>query len=353
MTHSIAELRRRVIDPTSVAGVTPVVYDDARRRGVRALQVRNALGLQLCLIVDRGLDASELLYRGVPLTWYGPGNASPVEGRDPSVDAFERTFFGGLVTTCGMDAFGPPGRDAWGSWPQHGHFNRTAAVDVRFMTDWNADEPAIEITGTIHQFQMFGAALRVERAWRVYVDSNTIELRDRVTNDGGRREPHLLLYHCNAGHPLLGERTFWTLDAEKAEPRDDVAASGLDRWADGGAPRAEFKEQVYSHKPRADENGWSIAIVRNPTLHHGTAMAVSFRPEQLPGLFTWRMLGFGTYVMAVEPANCTNVGGRLAAGDALPFLEPGELRDYILRFEVCSGPPAEPGAANTMRSPAV
>lgn len=334
ITLPIAELRRRVIDPASVAGVTPIVYDDARRRGVRALQIRNALGLQLSLILDRGLDASELLYRGIPLTWYGPGNASPVEGRDPSVDAFERTFFGGLVTTCGMDAFGPPGSDAWGSWPQHGHFNRTAATDVCFMTDWNADEPMIEVTGTIRQFQMFGAALRVERRWRLRIDANVIELRDRVTNDSGRREPHMLLYHCNAGYPLLGDRTSWELEAEEAQPRDDKAARGLDSWADGGAPLAEFEEQVFTHKPTANSDGWSKATVRNPTLDGGTALTISFRPEQLPGLFTWRMLGFGSYVMAVEPANCTDVGGRLAAGDALPFLEPGEQREYSLRFGI-------------------
>ncbi|MGA3035903.1 MAG: DUF4432 family protein [Vulcanimicrobiaceae bacterium] len=334
VTLPIAELRRRAIDPASIAGVTPVVYDDARRRGVRALHIRNALGLELSLIVDRGLDASELLYHGVPLTWYGPGNAAPVEGRDPSVDAFERTFFGGLVTTCGMDAYGPPGRDAWGSWPQHGHFNRTAATDVRFVTDWHTVEPAIEIAATILQFQMFGAALRVERTWRVRIDQNIIELRDRVTNDGGGREPHMLLYHCNAGYPLLDERTFWKLDAAETQPRDDVAARGMDKWADGDSPHAGFEEQVFIHKPRANSEGWSNATVCNPTLHGGTALTVSFRPEQLPGLFTWRMLGFGSYVMAVEPANCTNVGGRRAAGDALPFLEPGELREYMLRFEV-------------------
>ena len=334
MNPSGAELRRRVIDPGSVAGVTAIVYDDARRRGVRALQVRNARGLQLSLIVDRGLDASELLHRGVPLTWYGPGNAAPVAGRDPSVDAFERTFFGGLVTTCGMDAYGPPGHDAWGSWPQHGHFNRTAATDVHCTTDWNADEPAIEITATIRQFQMFGAAIRVERTWRMQVDANTIELRDRVTNDGGRREPHMVLYHCNAGYPLLGERTRWTLDATETRPRDAVAALDLERWMCGGAPQATFAEQVFLHQPHADPSGWSSATAWNPALDGGTALTVSFRPEQLPGLFTWRMLGYGTYVMAVEPANCTNVGGRLAAGPALPFLESGEWRDYNLRFEV-------------------
>lgn len=151
-----------------------------------------------------------------------------------------------------------------------------------------------------------------------------------------------MLYHCNAGYPLLGERTCWTLDAEDAQPRDDVAASDLDRWSDGGAPRAEFKEQVFTHNPRANKDGWSTATVRNPALDNGTALAVSFRPEQLPGLFTWRMLGFGTYVMAVEPANCTKVDGRLVAGEALVFLEPGEVREYVLRFEAYPTAAADP-----------
>lgn len=66
-----------------------------QRRGVRALQVRNAIGLGLTLIPERGLDASELLDGGMPLTWYGPGNAAPSSNLDPSVDAFNRTFFGG------------------------------------------------------------------------------------------------------------------------------------------------------------------------------------------------------------------------------------------------------------------
>ena len=336
VTLSIGELRRRVIDPASIAGVTPIVYDDARRRGVRALQIRNALGLQLSVVVDRGLDACELLYRGIPLTWYGPGNASPVESRDPSVDAFERTFFGGLVTTCGMDAYGPPGRDAWGSWPQHGHFNRAAAVDVRFVTDWDSDEPTIEVSGTIRQFQMFGAALRVDRTWRIRIDANTIELRDRVTNDGGRLEPHMLLYHCNAGYPLLSEQTSWKLDADETYARDHAAASGLACWSAGAAPHADFAEQVFTHRPRARSDGWATATVHNPALHGGIALSVSFKPEQLPGLFTWRMLGFGTYVMAVEPANCSNVGGRRAAGQegTLPFLEPGDAREYALRFDI-------------------
>ena len=100
------ERRHRSINPARIAGVRALVFDDPQRRGVRALQVRNAIGLGLTLIPERGLDASELLDGGMPLTWYGPGNAAPSSNLDPSVDAFDRTFFGGLVTTCEMDAFG-------------------------------------------------------------------------------------------------------------------------------------------------------------------------------------------------------------------------------------------------------
>lgn len=124
--------RHRWIDPARIASVSAIVFDDPQRRGVRALQVRNAIGLGLTLIPKRGLDASELLYGGMPLTWYGPGNAAPSSNLDQSVDAFNRTFFGGLVATCEMDTFGD---------------GPTAAIEVR---------------GTVLQFAMFGEALCID-----------------------------------------------------------------------------------------------------------------------------------------------------------------------------------------------
>jgi hypothetical protein len=334
--HGIAELRRRTIDPDRLAGVTRVVFDDGPRRGVRALQARNAAGLSVTFVEDRALDASELVYRGNPLTWYGPGSATPPLDRDPDTDSFERTFFGGLVTTCGMDAFGPPGTDRWGRWPQHGHFNRLCARDVRYAVRWDDPVPVIEVGGTILQFRMFGEALRVVRTWRVGVHVNTITLHDRVTNDGSRREPHMLLYHCNIGFPMLDAATSWKVDASSTEPRDAVAAAGLDVWNKGAVPQAHFAEQVFVHRPSPDESGWATATATNPQLAGGTSLSIAFRPDQLPALFTWRMLGYGTYVMAAEPANCPNVGGRIAAENdgSLPLIEPGESHDYTLRFSV-------------------
>ena len=334
--HSVAELRRRMIDPARLAGVTPVVFDDGPRRGARALHVRNAAGLSVTFVTDRALDASELVFRGHPLTWHGPGNAVPALDSDPEVGAFERTFFGGLVTTCGMEAFGPPGEDRWGDWPQHGHFNRLCARDVRYTVRWDEPVPVIEVCGTILQFRMFGESLRVQRTWRVGVYENSITLHDRVTNDGGRREPHMLLYHCNIGFPMLDDATFWTIDAASTEPRDAVAEAALGVWNRGAPPQPQFAEQVFVHQPSADEAGWATATATNPRLAGGTSLSIGFRPIELPALFSWRMLGYGTYVMAAEPANCPNVHGRIAAerDGSLPMLEPGETRDYTLRFSV-------------------
>ena len=330
------ERRRRAIDPARIAGVTSIVFDDPQRRGVRALQVRNATGLGLTLIPDRGLDASELLYCGMPLTWYGPGNATPSEALDPSVDAFERTFFGGLVTTCGMEAFGPPGHDRFGTWPQHGHFNHLAARDVRYAAIGDGPTAAIEVRATILQFAMFGEALRIERTWTIALYENLVTLHDRVSNDGGSAQPHMVLYHCNVGSPMLDEETLWRVDASQSTPRDAIAAEAFEQRFHGGAPQANFAEEVFTHTPRAGDDGWSRATAINDRLQDGVALSVAYRPDQLPALFTWRMLGYGTYVMAAEPANCSNVRGRAAAAadHTLPMLAPGEVRDYDLRFSI-------------------
>lgn len=332
-------LRRRSIDPARIAGVSPIVFDDPQRRGVRALQVRNATGLGLTLVPDRGLGASELLYGGVPLTWYGPGSATPSSNLDPSADAFNRTFFGGLVTTCGMDAFGEPGHDRWGTWPQHGHFNHLAARDVTYGASGEGASATIEVRGTVLQFAMFGAALRIERTWTIGMYENTIALHDRVSNDGGSAQPHMVLYHCNVGWPMLDEQMHWRIDASHSTPRDEVAANAFEKRFLGGAPQRAFAEEVFTHTPLAGDDGWAGATAINDRLQGGLALSIAYLPAQL--LFSWRMLGYGTYVMAAEPANCANVRGRTAAAadHTLPMLEPGESRDYNLRFAVSADRP--------------
>jgi galactose mutarotase-like enzyme len=329
-------LEARVGELQQICGITPILYDDGRARGTRGFLLRTGGGLELEIIADRALDVVGAAYRGIPLTWRGPGGLAHPAYSEPGIEAFERNFFGGLMTTCGLQAFGPSGKDVDGAWQQHGYINHAPAQAVAHRAVWENDRCTFEISGTIRDARMFGASLRLERTWRVVLGENTLRLHDRVTNDGGARAPHMMLYHCNAGFPLLDEELELSVTHRAMHPRDDDARAALDVWNRGGPPESGFKEQVFIHEPSAGEDGWARASASNARLDggRGVELTVCYRPDQLPALMTWRMLGVKTYVMAMEPANCPTIEGRIAARErgTLPFLEPGETREYELEF---------------------
>src|SRR5579872_478538 len=200
-------LETRVGDLGQLGGITPIVYDAGRARGTRGFLLRTGGGLEVEIVADRALDVLSAAYRGIPLTWRGPGGLAHPAYSEPGIEAFERDFFGGLVTTCGLQAFGPPGHDVDGSWQQHGYINHAPAQFVCAGTHWEDEHCTFEITGTIREARMFGPSLRLERTWRATLGENTLRLHDRVTNEGGKRTPHMLLYHCNLGFPLLDDET--------------------------------------------------------------------------------------------------------------------------------------------------
>jgi hypothetical protein len=311
-----------------IGGVTPVTLDG----GVRALHLRSCGGMDALLIVDRALDIAQCAYRGLPLVWRGPG---PIVGPHPdalSMDEFNRTFFGGLLTTCGLEAFGPPGSDEDGAWGQHGHVNHYPADDVQIATDVESEEAFVQIRGIVRQGRLFGEHLRLDRTWTMTRSGSVLRLHDRVTNDGGAASPHMILYHCNAGYPLVDESARVSVTSSAMRVRDDAAKAGISEWDRGAPPRAGFKEQCFVHTAQADAQGWAEARVANES--RGAALSLRFRPDELPACIVWRMLGVRDYVIGIEPANCETIEGRVAARErgTLPMLEPGESRDYRLEF---------------------
>jgi uncharacterized protein DUF4432 len=328
-------VRDRLGRKDQLAAALPVRLDN----GVRAVYLRNGGGIEALIVLDRAMDVAWFGFAGRSLVWHGPGGILPSHPGTLSDDEFERRFFGGLVTTCGLEAFGPAGSDQFGTWGQHGHVNHIAAEECSFRTVLDAPAPYVEVRGVIRQARMFGESLRLERCWRSAIGGTTLELVDRVTNDGGAAVPHMLLYHCNAGYPLLDEHTRLFISQKGVRGRDARSQAALSDWDRGGLPDGGFKEQVFCHDVRAADDGWAVARFTNAELANGVGLAVHFRPEQLPACFSWRMLGVRTYVMAVEPANCPTIEGRIAARSAgtLPFLQPHESKTYELVFRCLSG----------------
>ncbi|WP_344680125.1 aldose 1-epimerase family protein [Saccharopolyspora taberi] len=321
------QLRQRVGSLAQVAGIDRFCEEDGLARGARRFQVRTGSGLVFDVLPDRGLDLGAASFRGVPLAWISPaGHVAPGHAEHAGA-GWQRTFGGGLLTTCGLDQFGAPSTDGGQDFGLHGRASSTPAQQVNAVADGR-----LEVTGRLRQTRLFGENLVLDRTIASGIGSRAITVTDTVTNDGFQSQPHMLLYHMNLGWPLVSPAAVLRVPGSRPVARDADAERGLDFWDRFTEPDPGFAEQVFRHD--FAEAGPVEVRLENPEL--GLALGIRFDTRQLPGLFQWKMLGAGSYVLGVEPANCRVIAGRGAARaeGELPVLEPGESRSYSVSVEV-------------------
>jgi hypothetical protein len=330
------DLLRRVGTLSQIGGVEAVMLDDGPERGVRALRMTSAAGLSCVVLPDRCMDIADFSWRGRSLCWLdATGRVSPYLFQAPD-QGFLRSFFGGMLTTCGLTNFGPSGEDDREQLHIHGWASNLPASGVAWEEQWNGDECVLKARGTIRQTKLFGEDLTLTRSIELDLDGAALRLHDEVRNSGWSTTPHMILYHCNGGFPLLDDGTRLLGNFESVTPRDAEAQHGFDGWDVFQAPQAAFKEQVFVAKPVVDEMGWSEVTLWNETLDGGLGFRLRWDASTLPWMLVWRMLGEGAYVVGMEPVNCPTMTGRADARAAgtLPMIEPGETRHYHLEFSV-------------------
>ena len=330
------ELRKRAGRLEQIAGITPLVFDDGPARGARALRFRTGGGLSFDVLPDRGMDLAAAEYRGVPLAWLSHTGVVAPSLYEPESEGWLRSFGGGMLVTCGLQNTGPPGERDGERLGLHGRASNTPASNVSREVRWDETGCELLARGEIRESRVFGPNLALRRKISARLGEPKLRIEDEVENEGFGPEPLMLLYHINLGWPLLDETSRLTgpgATGEPPEPRDADAQSGLETWNWFAAPTPGFAERVFYHSPEANAEGWAEARLENPTL--GLALAVRFRPEELPEFVQWTMTGEGTYVLGLEPATC-RVGGYEAeeAAGRVIRLEPGEVRRYRLEIEV-------------------
>jgi hypothetical protein len=346
---AVVDLRRRTGSFNQIGGIFPFVYADGRSRGVRGIRIDTGV-IQVELVADRCLDIARVALNGVPLMWRSANDIAAPEFYDADGDAWLRSFFGGWMTTCGLGNFGPAGTDAWGTFGLHGRINNTPAEALRHETYWEGDRCFFEVTGTMRETKALGEILVLHRTIFAELGGATVHVRDRMVNEGSKTAPHMLLYHCNAGWPLLDEMTRVHVSHAAMRARDAAAERGLSEWNCGGPPHDTFAEQVFIHAMQACPDGKARAAIVNHSSGNGASQndagsernfgfEIAFDPAALPALMTWRMLEANNYVMAVEPANTSAIEGREFAGrhGLLPLLEPGEERNYAVDLTAIEG----------------
>jgi hypothetical protein len=312
---------------------------DGKERGVRAAEFRTGTGLAFTALIDRGLDISHAEWAGRPMNWRSMTEDAHPAYFDPEGLGWVRTFYGGLLVTCGLNWAGAPCHDPLAGPARlgprdlglHGRISHTPAKNVWADGEWEGDEYRMWLRGKCQEGIVFGENLVLHREIRTSLGSNSFTVRDRVENAGYDRVEHMLLYHINIGFPAVEEGSELLAPSRKCTPRDRDAEEGQEHARSLDAPIPGYGEKAYFHDLGSAPDGRTGTAVVNREL--GFGVYVRFNRNELPWYTQWKMMGQRNYVVGMEPANCLPLG-RVTEREAgrLQYLEPRETREYTLEI---------------------
>ena len=332
------ELGERVGRMDQAAGVRPFVFEEGPGRGMRGLDVWTGSGLTFTVLPDRGMDMGDARFAGRALAWQSSTGPVSPERYEPQGLGWLRSFYGGLLTTCGLRHFGAPDQEAGETWGLHGRVSHLSAQDVSVDRGWEGDAYRLRLQGRLVEAEVFKPTLVLERTIETWLGAREVRIADRVTNAGYLASTAMLLYHVNLGWPLLAEGSRFLVSADSVEPRDERAAAGIRQYAEMAAPTPAFEEQVYLINPKADAQGLCCAALVNRDLDGGLAVSLTWPKATMPCLTEWKMMGRGTYVVGIEPCNAPLwPRDRLRREGRCPELGPGESFETSLTIRVHVG----------------
>jgi galactose mutarotase-like enzyme len=265
--------------------------------GVDVVTLNNG-ALSVDVLPTRGMGLWRGTYRGHELGWKSPVKL-PVH---PSlVDQNDRNGLGWLsgfnewLCRCGLSAFGPPGidrvKDASGKvvaeWPLtlHGKIANRPAHKVTVEVD-SEGPGTLRVIGEVDETTMFGPCLRLKSTVETEAGSNRLKVTDEVTNLATTSGELMMLYHINVGAPFLEGGSKLVHPARVLAPRDDNAARDLATWDTYLPPTIGYREQCYFIEPAANDDGWSVALLKNAGGNLG--MTVRYDTRTLPWFTVWK-----------------------------------------------------------------
>ncbi len=335
-----ADWLTKVGNISQLGGIETSIVDNGPARGNRIAWINTGCGLRYKVIIDRCLDIVDAFYNADSLAWISHGGSTA-----PRPDAnigieWLWSFAGGLLTTCGLTHVGGPESDEDGQSGLHGRAaNLVAQLESIVQPNPWAGKLDMSITALIKQSRVFGPNLELRRTISSTLGEPALKVTDVVTNCANTPTPHMLLYHCNFGYPLVDEGV-------------DIVAHG--RWTSRGLEMddAVFNENrnykkcsnpLSSHQGagegcafidvKADKAGLCTVGLANHK--RVLALVMKYKKKQLPWLSNWQHWGPGEYVTALEPGTNPPIGRAAAAKQKkLISLAPGKSRKYELEFSI-------------------
>jgi hypothetical protein len=292
--------------------------------GVEVVELDNG-EFSFTILPTRGMGLWKGRYKDLNLGW-----SSPVIGpvHPKFVELSSRNGLGWLtgfdewLCRCGLAWNGPPGDDEGFPLTLHGRIANQPAHYLEVRID--SDAKSIQVVGEVDEGGLFFPHLSLRTTYTTVVESNRVAIDDVVMNRSSRPTLMQLLYHLNMGPPLLGPGSRVHVPIEEMWPNNDRAAEGLAGWDHYEAPTSGFEEQVYLIRPRAGENGQSVALLHNAAAQIG--VTVRWDVATLPYFNLWKNTAAmeDGYVTGLEPATgFPRFRGKERAAGRVRILSPG------------------------------
>jgi len=273
------------------------------------------------------MDISHLTYKGTPLCWNSATlETSPIYYEERGVE-WLRTFFGGILTTCGLTYAGHPCKDEGKELGLHGRISNLPANNVNTEEYWKNDDYFIEVTGSVREASVFGDKLELRRKIHMKMGEDKIFIEDSIKNIGFGKSPYMIIYHINIGFPILDKYSELIEPESKITPYDESSREGIDYYSTFDVPIKGYKENVFLHDIKADSEGQvNVAIINEKFEDKGIGVYLKYNKNNLRYLNEWKMMGQGEYVVGIEPVNCQVCGrAKLREEGTLRFLDPDEV----------------------------
>lgn len=211
------------------------------------------------MLPGRGMDIAWASYKSTPVSFNAKTAVVAPAYYDPNGTQWLRSFFGGLLTTCGLSNVGKPSERTHNFLGNqeielHGLISNSASDLVSVSESWNGNDLVISVSGRVKEAETFGEYLVLSRTISTVAGENRLFLKDTIENLSPYEAPVMLLYHINAGYPLLDGGAEFLAKSNGITAANTYAESKIKNYPLMDEPRTNAGELVYYHDLAADED---------------------------------------------------------------------------------------------------
>lgn len=300
------ELLKVVGSVEQIGGIRDFVLGDGKAKGVRAIEV-NTGKLRFTILPDRCMDIAWADYKGQAISWISKTGVTAPQYYEKDEKNWLKGFYGGLITTCGLDNIGRP-REGHGL---HGRIANTPAQKVSVRAEWVGNEYIMQVSGEMRDSMVFGYNMVLKRTITAKLFAEEFTVEDCIVNEGFVAEDIALCYHCNFGYPLVREGArIVNVPEELAEITGPVH----------GKEEECIEAELSGEQPMAGIENGDIGVY------------ITYKSDTLPKFLIWKMLGESEYVVGLEPRTTNRGGENIVKNNEFVKLEPFAEYKTWLKF---------------------